>query len=330
MKIVQCGNNLICPEQSFLRSYGEHERAGSATVTEWNMEKLRSNDGQLMSSHTHELPRSSGIQEVTAHNSKITPNSEDSEGVIITQQKRQRVVDNEGANREGIDWSSPMSIEGRRGYKRRPRFENAWGSNPMCKVAVEAAWQGAVGGDLGERLADCGKRVWSWGCRQMRGDEGELQKLRNKMAELRTARSDRAISEFGRVQREYLLLIKNQSDCWRQSAKELLYSSGDSNSRFFHNSMNTRRRRNAIRGVRDGVGQWITDENGMGQVFVDYFANLFTATAGDGRGALSCVERRVSEIQNEGLLRESAVRGLLAPRLAAGGLALEVEETDSQ
>nr|GMC82509.1 uncharacterized protein LOC109191092 [Ipomoea batatas] len=197
------------------------------------------------------------------------------------------------------------NTRGRKGYKRRARFENAWGANPICRTVVEGAWVSAVGNDLGERLSDCGKRVCSWGRGHMRGEERDLLKLQQRMAVLRTARGNREIAEFGRVQREFLYLAKNQSDRWRQRAKELWYSGGDSNSRFFHNSINQRRGRNAIRGVRDGGGQLVTDEHGMGKVFVDYFTQLFAESAGDGRGFLNCIDRRVSEVQNGILLREA-------------------------
>lgn len=48
----------------------------------------------------------------------------------------------------------------------------------------------------------------------------------------------------------------------------------------------------------------MVDERGMGSVVMRYFDHLFTTREGDGIPLLECLERRVSDEQNEMLLRD--------------------------
>ncbi|XP_031090908.1 uncharacterized protein LOC115995902 [Ipomoea triloba] len=149
-----------------------------------------------------------------------------------------------------------LNARGKRDFRRLPRFENAWGNHPLCRDVVSELWLRAVGDDLGDRLRDCGRRVWRWGRGQANKEGRELAECKERMGRLRTARGEGEIREFGEVQRHYLSLMQNQSDRFCQRAKEL---------------------------------------RGWGRV-------------------LRCVERRVTEVQNEGLLRQvtsEEVRGAL-------------------
>ena len=56
------------------------------------------------------------------------------------------------------------------------------------------------------------------------------------------------------------------------------YSSGDLNTKFYHALTKQRQIRNKIVGLHDEAGNWITDENGVEKVAVDYFDGLFNST----------------------------------------------------
>ena len=56
------------------------------------------------------------------------------------------------------------------------------------------------------------------------------------------------------------------------------HSSGDLNTKFYHALTKQRRVRNKIVGLHDEQGNWITEENGIEKVAVDYFDGLFSTT----------------------------------------------------
>lgn len=73
------------------------------------------------------------------------------------------------------------------------------------------------------------------------------------------------------------LLLKEQI-LWRDKAKELWLEEGDQNSRYFHVSTIIRRRKNHIAHLlnRDHVA--VTDCDEIGQVFVDFYKDLFSSS----------------------------------------------------
>ncbi|XP_031107295.1 uncharacterized protein LOC116011981 [Ipomoea triloba] len=192
----------------------------------------------------------------------------------------------------------------RTSYVRRPRYENAWGKLPECKGIVERVWHQFSSLSIGDKLGLCGKEIWGWGRGRNKGELGELNWCRNRLIVLRRRSDDAGAREFILVQKRYLSLVQSQSDRWRQRAKELWYEGGDSNTRFFHSSVNGRRRRNRINALRNSNGTLVSDEEGKANIMVDYFQNLFHTEERDDWPVLACVRNRVSSCQNDILLRK--------------------------
>nr|GMC82464.1 pantothenate kinase 2 isoform X1 [Ipomoea batatas] len=184
----------------------------------------------------------------------------------------------------------------RRVGRNKVRYENAWGYYDECRRAVNDTWEGMNGCDIVHKLYCCKEAAWRWGRRTFKGMAAEIISCRQEMSRLRAVRGGGNGHDFIVMQcrRRYFTLLKVQSDGWRQRAKERWYTGGDVNSRFFHNSVNGRRRRNYIRGVRDVGGNLISDEEGMGAVVLSYFTSLYTAEEGSGGPVLECLERKVS------------------------------------
>nr|GMD82583.1 uncharacterized protein LOC109152193 [Ipomoea batatas] len=182
--------------------------------------------------------------------------------------------------------------------RRRPRYENGWGRHPDCRRVVEGVWAALQGRSVGERLIECGRQVWRWGSGVNRAEGVELRHCESRLESLRGRRDERGLREFGRAQRRYMLLLQNTSDKWKQRAKELWFRGGDQNSRFFHNSVNRRRRRNMIVGLREPGGALVREEAQKGGIMVRYFTNLFSPNEGEAGPALENLERRVTADQN--------------------------------
>ena len=82
------------------------------------------------------------------------------------------------------------------------------------------------------------------------------------------------------------------------------HSSGDLNTKFYHALTKQRRVRNKIVGLHDEMGNWITDENGIEKLAVDYFESLFrTTTLTDFDNFLEDIAPSISPHMNQVLLR---------------------------
>ena len=76
---------------------------------------------------------------------------------------------------------------------------------------------------------------------------------------------------------------------------------GDRNSRFFHKRASNRKRRNKIKGLRDGNGNWETSKEGIEKIVVDYFHNIFKGSTPDIHAqdfVLQAIQPRVTTSMN--------------------------------
>lgn len=81
------------------------------------------------------------------------------------------------------------------------------------------------------------------------------------------------------VSRKLQEAYKDEKDYWYQKSRNIWYFSGDINTKFYHSLTKQRQVRNRIVGMHNDAGNWITEENGVEQVIVNYFEELFTSTS---------------------------------------------------
>ena len=65
---------------------------------------------------------------------------------------------------------------------------------------------------------------------------------------------------------EINLLQDWESRMWCQRSRVLWLTKGDNNTTFFHSKATKRLRKNLIRGIRDGNGAWLTDQDDIGHM----------------------------------------------------------------
>ena len=65
---------------------------------------------------------------------------------------------------------------------------------------------------------------------------------------------------------------------WFQRSRALWSVEGDRNTNFFHGVATQRNRSNFIKGIQDRDGVWVSDEKVVADIFVDFYARLFTSS----------------------------------------------------
>ena len=64
---------------------------------------------------------------------------------------------------------------------------------------------------------------------------------------------------------------------WQQRSKVQWLKNGDQNTKFFHRTTTQRKRKNFIKGLCDGNGDWQEDEDFFSTLLIDFYTNLFTS-----------------------------------------------------
>lgn len=124
------------------------------------------------------------------------------------------------------------------------------------------------------------------------------------MGILRIRHDQIGVQAFEESQREYLRLLELQNLFWKQRAKQFWYKEGDTNSRFFYNSLKSRRRNNKIMKLKDEDGKWVNRGPELHNLIARHFQSLFKSSQGNVNTVLDCIENRISGPQNDLLVRK--------------------------
>lgn len=99
-------------------------------------------------------------------------------------------------------------------------------------------------------------------------------------------------------------LLEKEDLIWKQRSRTVWLKDGDRNTRFFHRSAKQRGFKNRLLGICDTNGDWISDDNGIGNVFCSYFDDLFKSTyRGTPPSIIDAVETKVAQRMNEDLCK---------------------------
>nr|GLL42008.1 uncharacterized protein LOC109167867 [Ipomoea trifida] len=203
-------------------------------------------------------------------------------GIVMNEQKRKRTEgDAEGSNRATID----MDVR-----------------EDKCREIITNSWSRTMGLDVLSRIETCGSDLWRWGKSYNREFQRKIDVCKARLETLRMRRDGRGFNEYSSTERELLSLLNQQHVYWKQRAKEHWYKHGDLNTKYFHNAVKSRRRRNRITRLRREDGLVVESVDDMGEVMTEYFSDLFTASQCDMEEVLDCITTRLRPEENNRLL----------------------------
>ena len=90
---------------------------------------------------------------------------------------------------------------------------------------------------------------------------------------------------------------------WKQQSQALWLHEGDNNTRYFHSRATHKFRRNKIEALENSRGERCVNENGIANILVDFYQNLFTSSSPDQiEEALEATIMVVTEEMNQELV----------------------------
>ena len=66
---------------------------------------------------------------------------------------------------------------------------------------------------------------------------------------------------------------------WKQRSRALWLHEGDRNTRYFHSKATHRYNQNIIEELENNMGERCVDENGIANILVDFYQNLFALSS---------------------------------------------------
>jgi len=123
------------------------------------------------------------------------------------------------------------------------------------------------------------------------------------MKTLRGSRDPTHFALYNSAKDSYEILLKQHENYWKQREKQFWLQRGDQNTRYFHLMAISRRKKNTISQLKDQSGSWFDWENGLSDLIVNYYNNLFKTQQGPFSVITDIVDRKVSDEINEDLKR---------------------------
>ena len=94
-------------------------------------------------------------------------------------------------------------------------------------------------------------------------------------------------------------LLSREEKMWKQRSRALWLHEGDNNTRYFHSRATHRFRRNRIEALENSRGDRCVDENGIANIRVDFYQNLFASSSPNQiKEALEAIPMVVTEEMN--------------------------------
>lgn len=184
------------------------------------------------------------------------------------------------------------------------RFQNMWLSHPGFKDMVSNNWMQPVDGGgmraLGYKLKRLKQSLRIWNREVFGNIFDRVKNLENSVAEAE-CNFDENPSEANREilnkEQALLLLALRQEECfWKQKARIKWLREGDANTKFFHETVKDRHRRQRISSIKNTEGTLLTNQKDIQSEAVKFFTNLFTAEDCSGlEVALQSISSRLSD-----------------------------------
>lgn len=185
----------------------------------------------------------------------------------------------------------------------RFRFENCWVEEPMCGEIVKGCWNLHSDLDIQSKIRLCGVELAKWG-KEYKGKFKERMKNCKVAVKQLKGRTDVVgVIKYNEAHSEFFRLLNHREIYWKQIAKQFWLREGDQNSKYFHASVNARRRNNQISCLENSNGVWVGWKDGLEQVMQQYFQNIFLASDTDWKEVVDSIVPSISSRQNGALLQ---------------------------
>ena len=107
----------------------------------------------------------------------------------------------------------------------------------------------------------------------------QIQKKRETLNTLVLRDKDGSLgSEINIIRKEINDLLDSEEIMWHQRSKVQWLGLGDRNMKYFHTRASKRKQRNTINSIMDENGNWYDSIDGIAEVAVSYFKNLYTTS----------------------------------------------------
>ncbi|XP_030497624.2 uncharacterized protein LOC115713283 [Cannabis sativa] len=183
------------------------------------------------------------------------------------------------------------------------KFENAWTREPLCSQIVQSCCEDFPHASFSEKIKQCSLLLADWGRSLTCNFKQKIKRSKANLSALKGKTDPTSVHDFCQEQNNYFEILAQQELYWNQRSKQFWLNSGDKNSKFFHAMASSRKRANNIHQLQRADGSWATWDNGLQDIIVQYFQDIFTARNPNFDYVTAGIRCFITDLHNDMLLQ---------------------------
>ena len=154
-------------------------------------------------------------------------------------------------------------------------YEIMWEHEESLGQEIEAAWEAAGAkpclGAVSKALKEVMCSLQQWSHTKFGSIRKELEELRSKLEALQGQGDQSNVMEIKATMNRMNEILYREEMMWLQRSRISWLKEGDRNTKFFHQKAQWRSRKNKIKKLRKGNGEWCDDREEMSALTRDFF-----------------------------------------------------------
>ncbi|XP_042954568.1 uncharacterized protein LOC122290977 [Carya illinoinensis] len=184
------------------------------------------------------------------------------------------------------------------------KYEASWNYEEGCSEVVAEAWNKQMGERsrmevLMGKLETTQRKLSQWSRNLSRERLEAIKEKTNQLDALQRNAGSETSREQKKLQVDLNLLLNQEYIKWKQMAKRHWLVEGDRNTKFYHACVNQRRKKNAIRRVKDLNGIELVEKEAIAEGFKTFFNSVYQSTQPDSTCINKCLQGIDLKVSNE-------------------------------
>nr|XP_027065280.1 uncharacterized protein LOC113691366 [Coffea arabica] len=216
-----------------------------------------------------------------------------------------RHIDSYASDHSILMFDTMMSSSRR---KHRFFFDKRWLKREDIGEVIRIAWEQQVEGSrmyqVATKIKNCRVALLKWKNNFQANSRDKIELIKKQLCDLKEVRGNSRNISMAALKKELSKAYKEEEKHWQQKSRIQWLKEGDKNTKFFHASVQGRRRRNSLHKLQREDGTWTESEEELSTEIAGYYRILLDSNeGGDLNEVLHGIPHTITDELNRNLLK---------------------------
>ena len=216
-----------------------------------------------------------------------------------------RHIDSYASDHSILMFDTMMSSSRR---KHRFFFDKRWLKREDIGEVIRIAWEQQVEGSrmyqVATKIKNCRVALLKWKNNFQANSRDKIELIKKQLCDLKEVRGNSRNISMAALKKELSKAYKEEEKHWQQKSRIQWLKEGDKNTKFFHASVQGKRRRNSLHKLQKEDGTWTESEEELSTEIAGYYRILLDSNeGGDLNEVLHGIPHTITDELNRNLLK---------------------------